>query len=339
MAPAGLILRLAFVGMLLCLTVVALGAYVRLTDAGLGCPDWPTCYGHLAPAGATNESADAQFPGGQFDSGKAWREMIHRYAAAALGLVIVVIAALGIVYRQERVVSVPFVIALLCTVLFQGALGALTVWWLVKPLVVVLHLLGGLSTLALLTWLWLTMRRRTGVVPFSGDATATGALDGARRLAAIGIVALGLQIALGGWTSSNYAAFSCPDFPRCQDQWWPANMDFQDAFVLWRGLDVNYTGGVLEHPARVAIHFTHRLGAIVATLALCIAALVTLRRAPTALLRHGALWIFAALALQLSLGILMVLRGFPLGLATAHNAGAALLLVAAITLNRRLREP
>lgn len=340
MSPAVALRRLSLLGMLLCLVVVVLGAYVRLTDAGLGCPDWPTCYGHVSPAGAAVNAAasEARFPGWQFDSGKAWREMIHRYAATTLGLVIVLITALAIVYRQQRIVPVGFAIALLCTVVFQGALGALTVWWLVKPLIVMLHLIGGLSTLSLLTWLWLTMRRRTGVVQPPPGATRIAALDGARRLAVIGVIALGLQIALGGWTSSNYAAVSCPDFPRCQAQWWPAGMDYQDAFVLWRGLDVNYTGGVLDQPARIAIHFTHRLGAIVASLALLLAALAALNRGPTPLVRNGGLLVIGALALQLTIGIVMVLRGFPLAVATAHNAGAALLLIAALTLNRRLRE-
>lgn len=340
MSPTVLLRRLALSGMLLCLIVVVLGAYVRLTNAGLGCPDWPTCYGHATPAGvAVNaEAAQARFPGWQFDSGKAWREMIHRYAATTLGLVCVLITALAIVYRRQRILPVGLAVALLCTVVFQGALGALTVWWLVKPLIVMLHLLGGLSTLALLTWMWLTMRRRTGLVQPARGATRIAALDAVRRLAVVGTVALALQIALGGWTSSNYAAVSCPDFPRCQNQWWPDNMDYRDAFVLWRGLDVNYTGGVLQHPARVAIHFTHRLGAIVASLALLLAALVAWRRAPTALVRRGGQWVLAALVLQLSIGILMVLRGFPLAIATAHNAGAALLLIAAMTLNRRLRE-
>jgi cytochrome c oxidase assembly protein subunit 15 len=264
--------------------------------------------------------------------------MIHRYAATTLGLVVVLIAALAVVYRRRKIVSLGFATVLLCTVVFQGALGALTVWWLVKPLIVTLHLIGGLSTLSLLTWLWLTMRRRTALLRPTPGATHTRTLDSARRLALVGVVALGCQIALGGWTSSNYAAVACPDFPRCQNQWWPANMDYPNAFMLWRGLDVNYTGGVLEHPARVAIHFTHRLGAIVASLALLLAASVALRRAPTTLLRRGALLVYGALALQLCIGVFMVLRGFPLALATAHNAGAALLLIAALTLNRRLRE-
>ena len=340
MSPAVVLRRLALIGMLLCLIVVVLGAYVRLTDAGLGCPDWPTCYGHVTPAGAAaNEAAaTAHFPGWQFESGKAWREMIHRYAATSLGLLCVLIAALAIVYRRRNILSVRYALVLLGTVIFQGALGALTVWWLVKPLIVTLHLIGGLSTFSLLVWLWLTMRRRTGVVQPALGATQIAAQNVARRLAMIGTFALGCQIALGGWTSSNYAAVACPDFPRCQAQWWPVNMDYASAFVLWRGLDVNYTGGVLDQPARMAIHFTHRLGAIVASLALLLAAVVVWQRGPTPLVRRGGQWVIAALALQLFIGIFMVLRGFPLAVATAHNAGAALLLLAALTLNRRLRE-
>jgi len=337
---AALVRRLALLGVLLGLGVVVLGAWVRLTDAGLGCPDWPTCYGHVTPAGAMKNPGQIESyqPGWAFDSGKAWREMIHRYAATTLGFVIVLITALAIVYRRQKPVSLPFALALLGTVLFQGLLGAFTVWWLVKPLIVMLHLLGGLTTVSMLFWLWLDMRRRTGLVTPVPGATATPALDGARRAAVVATVVVALQIALGGWTSSNYAAVSCPDFPTCQAQWIPDGMDYADAFVLWRGLDINYTGGVLEHPARVAIHFTHRVGALVATLAVLLAALLAWRAAPTPLVRNGAGWAAAALGLQLLIGILMVLKAFPLPLATGHNAGAAAVLLAMLLLNRRLRE-
>jgi cytochrome c oxidase assembly protein subunit 15 len=157
----------------------------------------------------------------------------------------------------------------------------------------------------------------------------------ARRWATLGLAALALQIFLGGWTSSNYAAVACPDLPRCQAQWIP-EADYQGAFVLWRGLGINYAGGVLDHPARVAIHFTHRLGAILASVLLVLAAFGALRG-----LGRGARWaglaVLAALVLQLSIGVFMVLRAFPLPLAAAHNAGAALLLAATILLNRKLR--
>lgn len=332
-----LIRRLALAGVLLCLVVVVLGAYVRLTAAGLGCPDWPGCYGHLTPIGAVqNPAAQAAFPDTPLDVGKAWREMVHRYAATALGLIIVVIAALAIAARGARTVSVPLALVLLGTVVFQGILGMLTVTWQLKPLIVTLHLIFGLTTLALLWWLWLSLRPRTATGARGAESPAPGAAA-VRRLALVAFVALGLQIALGGWTSSNYAAVACPDLPRCQDQWWP-EADFGDAFVIWRGLGINYEGGVLDHPARVAIHFTHRLGAIVATVALLLAALAVLRRPALASARGAAAAVLAALGLQLLIGVTMVLAGFPLSLATAHNAGAALLVLAMVALYRRLAD-
>jgi len=153
----------------------------------------------------------------------------------------------------------------------------------------------------------------------------------------VALVLLGIQIALGGWTSSNYAAVACPDFPKCQNEWVPET-DYKDALVLWRGLGVNYEGGVLQHPARVAIHFTHRLGAIAATVALLFAAIATLRRKAPSSARLAAYAVLGALVLQLLIGASMVLRGFPLALATAHNAGAALLLLATLALYRTVRQ-
>ncbi len=332
--------RLALLGMLLCLVVIVLGAWVRLTDAGLGCPDWPGCYGHVTPAGAEKVEGkiESYSPGWEYDSGKAWREMIHRYAATTLGFIIVLITAIAIAYRREKPVSVLFAVGLLVTVVLQGILGAFTVWWLVKPLIVVLHLTGGLTTLSLLTWLWLRMRRVTAVVQPEVGATKIAALDGARRAGIIAVAVVAIQIILGGWTSSNYAAVACPDLPTCQGQWIPKDMDYADAFVIWRGLDINYEGGVLDHPARVAIHFTHRAWALVATLAVLWAAWLAWRNAPTALVRNGAAWAVGALSLQWLIALLMILKAFPLSLATGHNAGAALLLMALLVFNRRLRE-
>jgi len=332
--------RLALVGVLLCLVVILLGAWVRLTDAGLGCPDWPGCYGHVTPAGAERNDGkiESYSPGWEYDSGKAWREMIHRYAATTLGFVIVLITAIAIAYRRERPVSLPLSVALLVVVVLQGMLGAFTVWWLVKPLIVVLHLIGGLTTLSLLLWVWLDTRRTSRVVEPTPGATRIATLDGARRMAVIAPVVVAFQIMLGGWTSSNYAAVACPDLPKCQQQWWPESMDYSEAFVLWRGLDINYTGGVLEHPARVAPHFTHRLGAILATLAVLLTAWLTIRNAPTSLVSRAGYWAIGALSLQLLVAFLMILKAFPLSLATGHNAGAALLLMSLILLNRRLRE-
>lgn len=332
--------RLALIGMLLCLVVIVLGAWVRLTDAGLGCPDWPGCYGHVTPAGAEKIEGkiDSYSPGWEYDSGKAWREMIHRYAATTLGFIIVLITAIAIAYRAEKPVSVVYAVGLLVTVVLQGILGAFTVWWLVKPLIVVLHLTGGMTTLSLLTWLWLRMRRVTGVVKPDVGATRITSLDGARRAGVAAVVIVAMQIILGGWTSSNYAAVACPDLPTCQGQWIPKDMDYANAFVIWRGLDINYEGGVLDHPARVAIHFTHRAWALVATVAVLWAAWLAWRHAPTSLVRRGAVLAVGALSLQWLIALLMILKAFPLSLATGHNAGAALLLMALLIFNRRLRE-
>jgi heme a synthase len=326
--------RLAFAAMMLALCVVVFGAYVRLSDAGLGCPDWPGCYGHVTPPDTEGVHA-----------GKAWREMIHRYGASTLGLVIVVIAVLAWRWRRQ---GMPVLLSavLVGLVIFQGLLGMLTVTLLLKPLIVTLHLIFGLVTLSLLWWLWLTLRRRSSD-PWSGSRSALGGGSTAallrpaprflQRLATMALVALVIQILLGGWTSTNYAAVACPDFPKCQMSWWP-QADYGEGFVIWRGLGINYEGGVLDHPARVAIHFTHRLGAVVATLALLAAVVVTLRTRRDGSSRFAAVAALAALALQLVIGIMMVLKGFPLWIATAHNFGAALLLLATLALNRALRR-
>lgn len=346
MPAARWIRSLALAGLLLCFTVVVLGAYVRLTAAGLGCPDWPGCYGHATPLGA-QESAAAQaaFPSKPLNVGKAWREMIHRYAASTLGLIIVAITVLAVVTRRARLVSLPLAAALLATVVFQGVLGMLTVTWQLKPLIVTGHLVFGLTTLGLLWWLWLSLPRhswgRAASTRSPGadvNAATTQAARLAWRLGLVGLIALGLQIALGGWTSSNYAAIACPDFPRCQNAWWPQT-DYRDAFVLWHGLGINYEGGVLENSARVAIHLTHRFGALIVTLALSLAALTVLTRRVLAKFVLPAYAVMAALALQLTIGVSMVLRGFPLALATAHTAGAALLLLSVLALLRSLAAP
>jgi cytochrome c oxidase assembly protein subunit 15 len=323
--------RLALLGAVLCLGVVVLGGYTRLSDSGLGCPDWPGCFGHVAPIGAAEHYATDS------DVRKAWVEMIHRYAASSLGLIIVAIAVLSIRARRERGVNVGYSIALLLLVLFQGLLGMLTVTWLLKPLIVTGHLLGGLTTFALLLWLWSTMQAHARTVNgrsvLAGNIIVEGGAR-ARLWAGLALAALAVQVWLGGWTSSNYAAVACPDVPKCQGQWIP-DANFKDAFVLWRGLGINYAGGVLDHPARVAIHFTHRVGAMLATLLLLLAAVSSFRLGPAT--RWAAILVLAALALQLSIGVFMVLRAFPLPLAAAHNAGAALLVGATVLLNRRLR--
>lgn len=320
--------RLALAGVLLALVVVVLGAWVRLSAAGLGCPDWPGCYGHLSvdQAAQNVDAINEAFPHRPFEYHKAIKEMVHRYFASGLGLLILVLAGLAIANRKDPNQPVGLPIALVALVIFQGLLGMWTVTLLLKPLIVVLHLLGGLATLSLLAWLAIDPERRTRVREETGI----------RRLALIGLIVLGVQIALGGWTSSNYAALACPDFPTCQNVAWPP-MDIKDAFVLWRGLGIDYEGGVLDHPARVAIHFFHRLGAIVTALVLGLLALQAWRKGRNTSVKVAGAVLGAVLIAQLILGPLMVVRALPLLLATAHNGVAALLLLSVVRMNRLLR--
>lgn len=309
----------------LTLLVVVLGAYVRLTDAGLGCPDWPGCYGQLIPEFIDADDAATQYPARPLESGKAWREMVHRYAASTLGFVIILIALLALRNRHlpEQPVALPLLT--LAVVVFQGLLGMWTVTLLLKPVVVMGHLLGGLTTLSLLFWLLLEERR---CIPSEREY---------RRVAmpaAIALVVLIGQIALGGWTSSNYAALACPDLPTCLGQWWPQEADFSEGFIMWRGLGVDYEFGVLEAPARVAIHVMHRLGAVLATLTIGGVALgYALKYRDWPPMRLAATAVGAALLAQVSLGLATVWFGLPLPVATAHNAVAAVLLLTVINLN------
>jgi len=324
---------LALFGVLLCFGVVVLGAYVRLTDAGLGCPDWPGCYGHVSPVGAEDSpSSQAQFPGRPLQEGKAWHEMIHRYAAGTLACVIIVIAALAIAAREPKVVGAGYGLLLFGTVIVQAILGMLTVTWLLKPLIVTLHLIFGMTTLALLWWLWLRLQQR----PFpAGRSIGSPTARAAYWLAVLCVFVLAAQFFLGGWTSANYAAVACPDFPTCQGAWWP-HADFGHAFVLWRGLWIDYQGGVLGNAARVAIHLSHRLGALTVTLTFLAATLFVISRPSLAAARLRAWLVLAALGLQLAIGISMVMLTFPLWLTTAHTAGAALLLMAILALTAKL---
>jgi cytochrome c oxidase assembly protein subunit 15 len=255
--------------------------------------------------------------------------MLHRYAAGTLGLLILALIALALLWRRERIVPTALVLAVLGIVVVQAIFGMLTVTRQLDPPIVTLHLLFGLTTLSLLWWLLLELwRPRAAAIPRAGAPLA-------RALAGIGLLVLILQIALGGWTSSNYAAIACPDLPTCQGSWWPP-ADFRSAYALQHGTALDYEAGALGAPARVAIHLTHRIGAMVASAALLLAALMAWRQ-PQRCVRRAALAVLLMLALQLTLGVSMVLRGFPLWLATAHNAGAALLLLATLWLNYSLQ--
>ena len=322
--------RLCLAGALLAFCVVVLGAWTRLGNAGLGCPDWPGCYGHLTVGQAVEHAAEANaaFPDRPLEADKAIKEMVHRYFASTLGLLIIAIAVLAFRNRRDPAQPMRLPALLVLLVVFQGLLGMWTVTLLLKPLIVTAHLVGGLTTMSLLWWLGL------GAEPVPGSDSQRKL----RSLAVVGLAVLALQIVLGGWTSSNYSAIACPDFPTCQASYWP-DMDFKDAFVLWRGLGIDYEGGVLDHPARVAIHFTHRLGAVVTALVLGFLAWKASRTGPSRTVRVGGVVLAAVLVTQWIVGPVMVLETFPLPLATAHNAVAALLLLSVVALVRFLWPP
>ncbi|MDE0421539.1 MAG: COX15/CtaA family protein [Gammaproteobacteria bacterium] len=292
--------------------VVVLGAYTRLVDAGLGCPDWPGCYGMILVPETADEiaRAEAAFPESPVEADKAWPEMIHRYAAAALGLLVLVLAVLAVKDGQ----SWRLPVALVALVIAQGAFGAWTVTLKLWPQVVTIHLLGGFATLALLWVWWLRLRgRHWAVVP----ALA--------RLSLTTLVVVVLQVALGGWLTANYAALACPDFPTCHGVWIP-DMDFAAGFDIFQDVGPNYLGGLMSSDARVAIHVVHRAGAV-----------AVLLFAGWLAFRLGArpmAWVLGGvLVVQLALGIANVIFALPLAVAVLHNAGAAVLLLVVLTVN------
>ncbi|UCV20960.1 COX15/CtaA family protein [Ferribacterium limneticum] len=317
--------RLLLVATLLAFAVIALGAYVRLSDAGLGCPDWPGCYGHWlgVPEAHHEQQAAAQaYPDRPLDTGKAWKEMLHRYLAGTLGLLILALCILAWRKESRSRQSPALPTALLGIVGLQAALGMWTVTLLLKPVIVTLHLIGGMTTLSILV----------GMAVAGREARPDSAVSpGMRLLAAGALLAIAIQIALGGWVSSNYAALACPDFPTCQGQWQP-EMDFAHAFSLHRELGETANGQLLPHTALTAIHWSHRLGAALVSMVVAMLALTLFKTGRL----HWQVWggLLALLLLaQLSLGIANVLLGLPLAIAVAHNLGAALLLTATLTLN------
>lgn len=318
-APASTRLR-AFALLVLFLTfdLVLLGAFTRLSDSGLGCPDWPGCYGHASPIGASTHIAKAQaaVPTGPVTHGKAWIEMAHRYSASAIGVLVIALAALAFVEWRRRRVSVgpAWALATLVWVLAQGAFGALTVTMRLYPAIVTLHLLGGLGLLALLAI-------QAEVYEPHRLALSAGLRRGLWAVAALALV----QITLGGWVSTNYAVLACSDFPTCQGRWWPA-MSFDDAFQVLRPLGGDGDGGYLPFAALTAIHVTHRLGAFVLLPALLVLAWRLLAAGEPAA-RPWAFGLVAIAAWQTASGLGNVLLGWPLVAAVAHTAGAAALVV------------
>ena len=377
--------RIAWLAVLLTACVVVFGAFVRLSDAGLSCPDWPTCYGRATwPSAPQDAAAHAASEIRPFETHKAWREQVHRHLAASLGVLVLVLALLAARRRRfgvAQVVGASLLVAAaipaymqghiglafalagageavlllaalrwsnidlaraaaltLAVIVFQALLGKWTVTLLLKPIIVMGHLLGGLATFSLLLWMaW----RATGLPIRLADARWL------RRWVVAGIVLLGVQIALGGWTSANYAALGCGgggwttathhylDFPKCVGQWWPP-ADFHEGFVLWRGVGVDYEGGVLDGASRIAIQMAHRMMAVVVAVYLLWLAL-RLYRLPG--MRGWATTLGLLVVAQVSLGILNVKLALPLSVAVLHNAGALALLFVLVTLLARLKEP
>ncbi|UNK58534.1 COX15/CtaA family protein [Pseudoxanthomonas daejeonensis] len=377
--------RLAWLAVLLTTCVVVFGAFVRLSDAGLSCPDWPTCYGRATwPSAQQDAAAHVASEIRPFETHKAWREQVHRHLAASLGVLVLVLALLAARRRRfgiAQIVGASLLVAgaipaymyghiglafalagageailllaalrwsnidlaraavlTLAVIVFQALLGKWTVTLLLKPIIVMGHLLGGLATFSLLLWMaW----RATDLPIRLADARVL------RRWVIGGIIVLGVQIALGGWTSANYAALACGgggwttaqhhylDFPKCVGQWWPP-ADFREGFVLWRGVGVDYEGGVLDGASRIAIQLVHRMMAVVVAIYLLWLAL-RLYRTPG--MRGWAAALGLLVVVQVSLGVLNVKLALPLVVAVLHNAGALALLFVLVSVLARLKEP
>ena len=377
--------RIAWLAVILTACVVVFGAFVRLSDAGLSCPDWPTCYGRATwPSAPQDAAAHAASEIRPFETHKAWREQVHRHLAASLGVLVLLLALLAARRRRFGVLqiivasllvagSIPaymygqiglaFALAgageavlllaalrwsnidlaraaalTLAVIVFQALLGKWTVTMLLKPIIVMGHLLGGLTTFSLLVWMaW----RATHLPIRLADARVL------RRWLIAGIAVLGVQIALGGWTSANYAALACGgggwttaehhylDFPKCVGQWWPQT-DFREGFVLWRGVGVDYEGGVLDGASRIAIQLAHRMMAMVVFVYLLWLA-VRLYRTPG--MRGWASLLGVLVLAQVALGVLNVKLALPLPVAVMHNAGAAALLFVLVSVLARLKDP
>ncbi len=314
--------RLAVIAAALAFLVILLGAWVRLSHAGLGCPDWPGCYGQLTWPDATHElhAANEAFPDRPVEPEKAWKEMIHRYLAGSL--VLLVMALNWIAWKNRELASVRAKTGLLLgLIFFQAALGMWTVTLKLLPVVVMGHLLGGLATLSLLIWIIQDSR-------YSDKYSPGRQLKFVRKLILTALGILVLQIALGGWTSSNYSALACPDFPTCQGQIWP-HTNFAEGFVIWREIGVDFEGGILDLPSRTAIHMAHRIGAVITLILLYYTAFKLIRI--SSMQRSGVL-LAGLVSLQFLLGVLNVVLRLPLANAVAHNGVAALLLIVLVGL-------
>ncbi len=311
---------------ILAFLVVTLGAYTRLTNAGLGCPDWPGCYGHMVlPSAAEKlQLAQANYPAMPIESRKAWTEMVHRYAAGTLGILILCIAigALRVRFKGNRLpIAIPCFLVIL--LVFQALLGMWTVTLKLLPVVVMGHLLGGVLIFASLCYFRWQLSHDYDLRSLQRS--------GLQYWVAFGVILVLAQIALGGWVSSNYAGIACVGFPQCNGQWLPT-LHFSEGFNLFSPVGANYQGGVLDSNIRVTIQFIHRLGAVITAFYVLLLSLMLFVRSNSNVVRRMACFAILIVLIQFTLGILNVVYFLPLWVAVAHNGGAALLLAVMVSL-------
>lgn len=330
----GKFLRLALVASLFCFLNVVFGSYTRLSEAGLGCPDWPGCYGHAFTPATARDLGAARPPGREVKpEERAWREVVQRYLSGILGLLLLRLAFLGSrlkLRKRNQQVLIPLATMLLSFTLAFA--GAFTVSLKFKPLVMMVEALGGMIILGALWWIALREQR------FWKSASASPVLRSLRPRVTIALVLVCFQIALGVWSMVNYAGLACPDFPVCQGVWWPV-MDQLNALTLWRDVGLEYDRTLLDLPATTAIHMNHRLGALIVLLYAGWLALRIMRVGPQEQLRWHGLLLLLLLVEEIILGIMQVMAHLPLAVAVAHNAVAALLLLSLITLYHMVRPP
>lgn len=308
---------LSFIGAAITLVVISLGAWVRLTDAGLGCPDWPGCYGLLTTPDTVDELAKAKenYPNASIDVGKAWREMLHRYVAGILGLYVFFITYICIKYSKQNYI-LPVSISIL--IVIQAIMGMLTVTMLVKPTVVTTHLFFGMLTATLL---FINGLKYSGL-NLSQDKLPVNAIS----IIMLTWTLLIIQILLGGWTSTNYASLACTDFPKCLDQWYPKEMVFDKAFNIFNLPDINYEGGFLAYGAKVAVHYIHRVTALVLSISFLLTIFIIYKLENHVFLKKIISFSLVFFVLQIILGISNVIYSLPLNIAVWHTMNAAILL-------------
>ena len=305
------------------LIVISVGAWVRLTDAGLGCPDWPGCYGILSTPDTESELLRAKelYPDSVIDIGKAWREMLHRYLAGTLGILVFIITFLMLKYAKHVPKIYPISLSIL--IVIQSTMGMLTVTQLVKPTIVTTHLILGMTTAGLLLWNGLQIKLKNKIDQIDFKLV---------NLIFICILALILQILLGGWTSTNYASLACTDFPKCLNQWWPSNMNYSDAFTVLNLPNINYETAPMVYEAKLAIHFTHRIGALILTLLYAALFIYLFYIQSNKTLKSIGIIVFLVFIFQIFLGISNVLMSLPISVAVLHTVNASILLLSMITL-------